>query len=186
MNDDHHLLCKQVETWLQQSPLHQQALRQARALNLTDWCLAAGFVRNLIWDRLHHRQNLTPLNDIDLIYFNAAEVSEASDCVLETQLRQWSSHPWSVKNQARMHLRNNDAPYTSTADAMSYWVEVETAVGAYLDADDQIRLVAPFGLLANVAGTVTMNPKRPKPDSFRHRIEQKAWLTHWPQLRVKE
>ncbi|EAR11266.1 hypothetical protein MED297_20302 [Reinekea sp. MED297] len=175
-----------IQHWLTESSLHWQALIEARKLNLSDWCLAAGFVRNLIWDRLHGRSDCTPLNDIDLIYFNPTDSTEATDRALEAELRQRSTFPWSVKNQARMHQRNHDAPYTSTEDAMSYWVEIETAVGAYLDADNQVRLVAPFGLEANVAGTITLNAKRPKPEVFRERIEQKGWLTHWPELNVVE
>tara|TARA_R110001583_G_scaffold168044_1_gene320863 strand:+ start:628 stop:1014 length:387 start_codon:yes stop_codon:yes gene_type:complete len=107
-----------------------EALELASRLGLNDWCLAAGFVRNLIWDKLHSKEILTPLNDIDLIYFDSDIIDENTDLEYELRLKSLSSFPWSVKNQARMHIRNNDRPYVSTSDSMSYWVEVETAVGA--------------------------------------------------------
>lgn len=173
-----------VKQWLQQSPLHWQALRDARGLNLPDWCLAAGFVRNLIWDRLHGYTEVTPLNDIDLIYFDAKQASEAYDRELEVRLRAASEHNWSVKNQARMHTRNGDRPYVSTEDAMSYWVEVETAIGVTLDEQDNPILVAPFGVSANFNSRITLNTKRPKPEIFRHRVQSKGWLTRWPRLSV--
>ncbi len=41
-----------------------------------------------------------------------------------------------------MHERNNDNPYGSTSDAMTYWVEVETAVGANLSAQGDIEIIS--------------------------------------------
>jgi len=121
-----------IKHWIESDPLRMQLLSDAASLGLRDWCLAAGFVRNLVWDKTHSYSSLTVLNDIDLIYFDAEDTSEDRDREIEKKLSDCSAFPWSVKNQARMHKRNHDNPYTSTADAMSYWVEVETAVGASL------------------------------------------------------
>jgi len=161
------------------------ALRVAAELNLPDWCLAAGFVRNLVWDQLHAYQRPTPLTDLDLIYFDVSNTDEQHDREFEARLNACLEAPWSVKNQARMHHRNGDAPYRSTADAMSYWVEVETAVGVRLNRDGEIKLIAPFGLDSLLDGYVSLNPKRPKPEAFAHRLAEKSWLTIWPQLEVR-
>ncbi|MEF1187336.1 nucleotidyltransferase family protein, partial [Vibrio sinaloensis] len=40
-------------------------LRLVSTFNLPQGCVAAGFVRNLVWDTLHHHTNSTSLNDID-------------------------------------------------------------------------------------------------------------------------
>jgi len=159
-----------------------EALVLASTLNLSDWCLAAGFVRNLIWDKLHSKEVLTPLNDIDLIYFNSELIEEKEDLEHEVRLKSLSDFPWSVKNQARMHIRNNDQPYKSTSDAMSYWVEVETAVGAVYTKERGVTLVTPFGLNANFNNTITLNSKRPKPKDFVKRVSEKEWSTIWPNL----
>ncbi|MDB4838182.1 nucleotidyltransferase family protein [Marinomonas sp.] len=156
----------------------------AASLQLGDWCLAAGFVRNLIWDKLHDKQTNTSLNDIDLIYFNVGETDESQDLSHEAQLKQLSDLPWSVKNQARMHLRNGDPAYTSCSDAMSYWVELETAVGVTLTETGEVKIVAPFGLAANFHRTITLNPKRPKPQAFSERVSSKGWCELWPQLKT--
>ena len=83
-----------------------------------------------------------------------------------------------------MHQRNGDAHYKSTSDAMSYWVEVETAVGAAMDNAGDIILVSPFGFDALFDLTVTINAKRPKPSDFHDRMARKRWLDIWPRLVV--
>lgn len=64
-----------IEQWLANDEKRMQALRIAASYNLPDWWLAAGFVRNLVWDQLHGYAQPTPLNDLDLIYFCTADTS---------------------------------------------------------------------------------------------------------------
>lgn len=171
--------------WIESDHIRLDALHVAARLNLDDWCLAAGFVRNLAWDHLHGYPAPTPLADIDLIYFDPSDTSAERDAQLQDELRAVSALPWSIKNQARMHVRNNDRPYLSTAEAMRYWVEVETAVGARLNGTTgKVALVAPFGIESLFAATITMNPKRRKPEVFAARLRSKGWLKTWPLLRV--
>ena len=173
-----------IKKWISEDVTRMQALSVARSLGLGDWCLAAGFVRNLAWDKVHGYGRPTDLNDIDLIYFDPGNVSEEADKELESRLSEISDLPWSVKNQARMHERNSDSPYASTEDAMSYWVEVETAVGATLNERNGIEIVAPFGIDVLFEYTITLNPKRPKPEVFSQRVQGKRWLEIWPNLVV--
>lgn len=44
---------ERILAWIRQDRWRMAALRQAREAALPDWWLAAGFVRNLVWDRLH-------------------------------------------------------------------------------------------------------------------------------------
>lgn len=120
----------QVINMLRQDGARMDALKCASMLGLNDWCLAAGFIRNLVWDNLHGYGQSTPLNDIDLIYYDVENCDAIFDREYEEKLKTMSYLPWSVKNQARMHIRNKDKPYMSTRDALSYWPELETAVGA--------------------------------------------------------
>jgi uncharacterized protein len=173
---------QQLTLWLRSDPVRCQALRQAADLALPDWCIAAGFVRNLVWDRLHNYAEPTPLADIDLIYFNAEDISEEADRTLERRLMQDSDLLWSVKNQARMHRRNGDAPYLNTLDAMSYWVELETAIGVRLAPNESF--ITPFSLENLSYLQITLNPKRPKIADFEARITEKKWLEIWPKLRI--
>jgi len=173
-----------IKHWVENDPVRMEALTIAAAQELPGWCLAAGFVRNLVWDKLHDFSLSTPLNDIDLIYFDQQDMSDSRDREIEGELRAASKLPWSVKNQARMHERNRDRPYTSTEDAISFWVEVETAVGASLADDGEVIIVAPFGVKPLFELSITLNPKRPKRTDFEARIYNKQWLQTWPRLVV--
>lgn len=161
-----------------------QALSIASDLNLNDWCIAGGFVRNLVWDQLHDYQQPTPLNDLDVIYYDPTNIDIAAEKYFERLLSQSSDYPWSVKNQARMHLINQDRCYSSSMDAMTYWVETQTAVGISLSHDGELNVLAPFGLQSLFDFSITINPKRPKPETFKRRVADKRWLQTWPRLRV--
>ena len=101
-----------------------RTLRTVRDLQLPDWWIAAGFLRNKVWDILHEYHEPTPLNDVDVVYFDERNADEDDDSEWERRLKRIDpSTPWSVKNQARMHLRNGHSPYESATDAMSRWPE---------------------------------------------------------------
>lgn len=174
----------QLDRWISEDHHRSRLIEYASSLELNDWCLAAGFVRNLVWDKLHDHHPATPFNDIDLIYFNDNDCSEETDRKLQGDLKCIANYPWSVKNQARMHARNGDAPYVCTADAMSYWVEIETAVGVRLNKAQDLEFVAPFGLAALFNNTITINSKRRKPEAFAERVNNKKWLQRWPKLKI--
>lgn len=175
----------QITDLIQQDSKRLEALQAVARLNLPDCYIAAGFLRNLVWDCVHRYSQSTPLNDIDVVYFDKTNIEPRRDREYQARLEKQISLPWSVKNQARMHIRNNDPEYCSTADAMSYWVEIETAVGVRLNKENRLAFVAPFGLESLFNRTITLNPKRPKESIFLKRIEEKAWLKRWPQLVVK-
>jgi hypothetical protein len=68
-----------LKQWLANDEKRMQALNIAARCNLSDWWLAAGFVRNLVWDQLHGYSKPIPLNDLDLVYFCIADCSEQRD-----------------------------------------------------------------------------------------------------------
>jgi hypothetical protein len=142
-------------------------------------------VRNLVWDRLHHYPENSPLNDIDLVYFNAQDVNPETDREYERQLAARAPDlPWSVKNQARMHLKYGRDPYTSSSDAISYWVEVETSVGVRLTDDSRLELVAPLGIEKLFTYTISANPRHGIPEVLLQRARDKQWTERWPRLTV--
>ena len=156
-------------------------LRIAASLKLPDCYVAAGFVRNMVWDYIHG-YDFTPLNDVDVIYFD--KVGQCSTDSIQRQLSLLRpSVNWEIKNQAFMHIRNGDKPYTNSADAMTYWPEKETAVGIRLSEDGEIELSAPFGTRSLFKGHITFNPKRPF-SIFQQRLWSKKWTAKWPRLRV--
>ena len=169
---------------LAKDPIRVQALQCVRSLDLPDCYIAAGFVRNLVWDHLHQKHNPTPLNDLDVVYLDLNELDEQAYLKYEAQLNTLMPElNWQVRNQANMHLRNGDEPYQSTLDAMSYWPEKETAVAARLNEKNQIECISAFGFESLFEGQITYNPKRTLV-LFQSRVESKNWLITWPQLRV--
>jgi len=171
--------------WIEQDPMRMLALRTAHELGLNDWCLAAGVVRNVVWDCLHELAEPTPLNDIDVIYFDSQDISGATEKSLEERLRIAALLPWSVKNQARMHVLHGHAPYASSSEAMSYWVETETVIGAMLNRSGKVELVAPLGTTELFEFSITANPRHGNPEVMLERVESKGWLTRWPRLQLK-
>lgn len=161
-----------------------KAMECARSLALPDCYIAAGFVRNLVWDHLHHKPQPTPLNDLDIVYFDPNEIDDKAALIYEAQLTAMMPElNWQVRNQANMHIRNGDNPYQSTLDAMSYWPEKETAVAARLNEKNQIECISAFGFESLFEARITYNPKRTLA-LFQSRVESKNWLITWPQLRV--
>ena len=159
------------------------ALEAAASLDLPDWLIAAGFVRNAIWDHVYGVK--TDLNDIDVIYFCKTDSSEEYDVELQQRLSGLEPNlPWSVKNQARMHIKNNDAPYLNTKDAMSYWPEKQTSIGVKLDKQGDLVLQHCFRLALQFNGKVDHNPVRTK-QIFRERVAQKLWQKAWPKLAIE-
>lgn len=172
-----------LSTLLQKDAMRMQVLTIVRELALSDCYVAAGFIRNLVWDDLHTCE--TALNDIDVVYFDKSDTLNVMDSKLTLQLnRQYPAYNWQVKNQAYMHSRNHDSPYLNTLDAMSYWPEKETAVAARLLDDDSIAIISAFGLESLLAGKITYNNKRAQA-VFLQRVTAKRWLQTWPQLRVE-
>ena len=112
-------------------------LRAVRTLALPDWCIAAGFVRNRVWDHLHGIAPPRPPADIDVLYYDATDLSKDREAEHEKRLDGLlPGLPWQVRNQARMHVPKDLPQHRDTSDSMTYWLETVTAVGVRLEADD--------------------------------------------------
>jgi hypothetical protein len=170
---------------LRQDEQIMQDLRRVRELRLPNCYIGAGYIRNYIWDDLHGYARRELHSDIDVVYFDAVHLQEERDIELEQRLRAASgSSKWSVKNQARMHLRNGDAPYQSTEDALRFWPERATAVAVQLDTDDQISICAPYGLEDLYALVVRKSPAFKDAAYYNERVRNKNWQEHWPKLTI--
>jgi hypothetical protein len=172
---------------LSEDRVRWRILGLVRGLGLPDCWVAAGFVRSAVWDHLHGRRASLRAGDVDVAWFSSERAVVSADRSLEAELRSLDpTIDWSVKNQARMHRRNSDMPYSSSEDAMSHWPETATAVGVQLTERDELRIAAPFGLDDLFALVVRPTPgfageKRPM---FLARMHEKAWLAAWPLVRL--
>ena len=167
-----------------QDPVGMKQLRAARSLALPDWCIAAGFVRNRVWDHLHGIAPPRPPADIDVLYYDAGDLSKAPEQACEARLAALEPAPWQVRNQARMHVWKNLPQHRSTADSMIYWLETVTAVGVRLEPDDSLTVVAPLGtddLLGLWSRPTAFG--RTRLDEYEARIASKRWRELWPKVR---
>lgn len=171
---------------LKRDPIRWHALGLVQRLNIETACIGAGFVRNLVWDELHGLESDCRDGDIDVLWFDAQRVSPQADLEIEQKLNRLDlSFDWSVKNQARMHIRNNDCPYTDVADAMTFWPETATAIAARR-IGSECELIAPFGFddLQNMVLRPTSKEKH-KREAFQNRIRTKDWINRWPSVRIE-
>jgi hypothetical protein len=164
-----------------------ECLRAVECLGLLDWYIAAGFLRNAIWDFLHEKTIRTPLNDVDVVYYDPADLESATEEALETALQtRLPDVNWQVRNQARMHIPNGHAPYRNTEHAMSHWPEIQTCVGVRIEPDGGLKITAPFGIEENWSLRVAPNPLVRYPAAlYNNRIHSKRWLEHWPKLEIE-
>lgn len=178
-----------VDTVLRSDPHRWHLLGLVSDLGLPDCWIAAGFIRNAVWDALHGRIPGSHLSDVDVIWLDADRSEEVVDRELERSLRALApSVMWSVKNQARMHVRNGDAPYLSATDAMRYWPETATAVAARRSGNNKLEIASPLGLedLLNLVLRPTQRFAVEKRSIFEERVRSKSWMISWPLLTLAE
>ena len=160
-----------------------------RSLGLADGWIAAGFVRNAVWEHLHGTPSSALAGDVDVIWFDPLRAEPATDAALEARLRTLDAGVrWSVRNQARMHLRNGDAPYASATDALRFWPETATAIAVRQTERGDLEWVAPFGLddLFDLIVRPTPHFRGAKRGLFLDRVRTKQWLRDWPRLSFGE
>ncbi|KOS68808.1 hypothetical protein AEA09_09825 [Lysinibacillus contaminans] len=162
-------------------------LEAVEKLNLNDAWVSAGLIRNKVWDVLHNSN--TPINDIDVIYFDSTDTSWETEKKLEQKLESLlPNQPWSVKNQARMHLKNGLAPYTSSYDGVAHFTEIPTAIAVRL-RKNELEVMAPYGLEDLFNKIVQPTPYFQK-DSKLHviyikRMQEKEWHKTWGDLSIE-
>lgn len=166
--------------------LMMEVLQTAASLQLPDWWIGAGFVRNKVWDVLYGYKKRTPLNDIDVIYFDPIHLDEKDEKSIEDKLiRLRPDLPWSVKNQARMAMVRGDGPYKNAQDGLSRWIETATCIGVRINKDRKLELATPLGIADLVSLRLRLNKKSGVSNGiFEQRIKEKRWLELWPNLKI--
>jgi hypothetical protein len=168
-------------------PLRMACLRAVQVLPVAGAWIGAGFVRSLVWDALCGTR--TSLSDVDVLWFDPG-ADRGRDRALESMLSSvLGDVPWSVRNQARMHERNGDAPYEHVGHALEHWPETATAVALRLDEEGGLEVLAPFGLAdlfdRIVRATPHMRGRADRRGAFAGRALSKGWEKRWPGVVVE-
>jgi len=171
--------------------LLMQVLDGLRAAALPDWLLVAGVLYNRVWNELTGKPPHTGINDIDVFYFDATDVSyEAEDRVIQRLNRRFADLPLpvQVRNQARVHLWFPEkfgqpfTPLTSSGEMLGRYASKTHAVAVRLEDDDAITILAPFGLDDIFSFRIVPNPvldNRPA-----HEKKAARAKSVWPEITI--
>jgi len=175
------------------SPLLTRALDAARDVDAPDWLIGSGVLRDLVWDQAHGRDEPAPPKDVDLVFFDATDLTPAREEAIRAALAARAPDiPWDVSNQAAVHLwyprvfAVDVDPLTSSADGVATWPETATAVAVRLLSDDTIDVVAPYGLDDLFGLVCRRNPLRVTVEEYRRRVTSKRIAERWPRVRIEE
>lgn len=177
-----------LNTILQQQPLLMQILEFLSTLDAAAY-IAAGVIRNSVWAYLHQLPYDISYTEIDVVFYRKDDSHDSHAAHLLQQLRQrFPNIQWDVTNQATVHewyrLDNGDEiePYDSLEHALSVWPETATAIAVRLTEMQEIAYLAPLGLTDLLALKLRWNPALVSHRVFMQRMQQKQFLTQWPQL----
>ena len=184
-------LTKRLEAILRAAPSLMQVMETARELDLPDWLLFSGAIYQRALNHLTGRDPDYGIKDYDLGYFDPDTRYEAEDAVIkrvaaafDPPLREMVE----VRNQARVHLWFEGkfgepyAPLASSAEALTRFTSATFAVGARLEADGVMTILAPFGLEDIFALRLRPNPTR-KTNGFLRTAQ--AAQARWPELTIE-
>jgi uncharacterized protein len=177
---------------VQSSAWFGRLLDAGQSLGLASWCIGAGALRNLVWDALHGHTKPSLLSDIDFAYFDAGDLSAASEQAVQAELlRRCPGEPWEATNQAAVHLwferhfGHAVAPLPSLEAAVASWPEYATSVAVTRDAAGVLQVIAPHGLGDLMSLKVRRNPARVSLDTYRQRVREKNYAARWPRVHVE-
>lgn len=165
-----------------------KVLNAASTLNLPDWWIGAGFLRNKIWNFMEGKSPELS-RDVDLVYFDSKNKTEEADWNYDAKMSLlYPFAEWEVRNQARMHYVNNFEPFMSTSDGIAHWVETATCIGVRLTGKRLEYLFCYgtadlFGLVARPTPYFSADKELLK--KFFYRIDEKNWKNKWPHLRIE-
>ena len=163
----------------------------ARAMDLPQHRVVAGCIYQSVWNVLTGRPRGTGINDYDVIYFDATDVSKESETATETQVCQRLAPfpaPVEVRNQARVHLWFEEyfgIPYSALScayEAITRYASATHAVGVRLTADDGLDVFAPFGL--NDIFGMSIRPNYALPNKATHERKALRAKAIWPELTI--
>lgn len=155
--------------------------------------LAAGVIRNTVWAHLHDQSFSLDQTEIDVIFYDANETNaELSNAIVRQLMQYYPDHIWDVTNQATVHQwykkDNGDGiePLSSINHALSLWPETATAVAIRLLENNDLDIIAPFGLDDLFKLKLRWNDALVSRGVFANRVASKQFLKKWSKLKWVE
>ena len=171
-------------------PWFMPALDAVSELGLSQWCIGAGVIRNIVFDYLDGGTP-TPIRDVDVAYFDPSALSEHKDREYEdTLIFRMPNIPWEVTNQAAIHLWYHKkfgyrvSPVNGIEQAVATWPETCTAVGVTKVYKDEYKVYAPCGLEDLFGMVIRRNPTRVDIQTYNARLLNKQYHQYWKSVTV--
>lgn len=167
------------------------ALDALRDADLPQGRLVSGVLYNAVWNRLTGRPAGHGVKDVDVAYFDAADLSyEAEDAVIRraTPLFARVGAPVEIRNQARVHLWFPErfglpyAPLSSSDDGLARYATRCHAVSAHWNQAGALEIAAPFGL--EDVFSMTLVPNRALDNRQAHAEKAARAKARWPEVTV--
>lgn len=181
----------ELEAIIRADPELMRVLILLRSLDLPQGWLVSGAIYQSVWNILCGLPRGSGIRDYDLIYFDPSDLSfEAEDAVIRRAMRAGGdlAIPVEIRNQARLHLwyeKRFGAPYPpldSAEESLRRYATKTHAVGARLEADGGLSVIAPFGLDDIFDMVMRPNPACPAPTAHAEKARRAKAI--WPQLRI--
>jgi hypothetical protein len=116
-------------------------------LDLPNWWLAGGAVRNTVWRSLFGKECDLFIKDFDIAFFDETGNREQELFAKSTLKTQFPEQEFDVKNQASFgNWRAGNMIFNSTEDGITNWLHTATAVGVRMTKQGEWQFFTPYGL----------------------------------------
>jgi uncharacterized protein len=167
-----------------------RALSAVAASGLPDAWIGAGAVRDVVWGQLFGEFSPDSVRDVDVAYFDPADLSAERDLKAQKTLAMIADLPWEATNQAAVHTWYHHyfggspvESFSCVHDAIATWPETATCVGVR-NGPDAVEICAPHGLADLLGGVWRVNPVRVTPEISRARLARQRVQTRWPGVTI--
>ncbi|ETT65295.1 hypothetical protein C173_19746 [Paenibacillus sp. FSL R7-277] len=163
--------------------------KRAQGLTPFPYYIGAGCLVQTVWNELTGRAPGYGISDIDIIYYDAADLSYAAEDKVVAKGKKLFAGiaiPVDLKNQARVHLWYPQKfgveinPYLSLEAAIDSWPTTVTSLGARLELNGEWKIYAPFGL--EDLFQLILRPNKALISEKIYEAKTQKWKSKWPEL----
>jgi uncharacterized protein len=181
---------RELISQLRAEPWLMRAVVAVADSGLPDAWIGAGAIRDVIWGRRGGRFDPATVRDVDVVFFDTADLSPERDQAAQRQLEGLLQAPWEAVNQAAVHTWYDRyfggdpvPPFARVHDAVATWPEFATCVAVRL-GQAGLEVCAPHGLDDLLGGVWRTNPARVSAETATERLARQRG--RWSGVRYVE